>query len=228
MIERMKNTNLFQRVILAFLAVMLIVFTVIYPMTVPREGFLYSDTILVPTATDGVTTYMGKDICFKVFSDNSVEYTAGDKTYGLYTLVNDLTAVPQNAAYKDEMTGVELFCGEVSVFRGGMLDTGEKLYFYDESGMLPAGSAEEVIMRLMNKPVLTHKGTWLLYIVGLTLCVYTAASILYRDEIFRFSLLLRIRGAAQAQPSDWELFGRYLGWCLLPAGTLLIFIIGLG
>ena len=42
------------------MAVMMLAFTVIYPIVTGRSGFLYEDTILVPAEEDGCTVYSGK------------------------------------------------------------------------------------------------------------------------------------------------------------------------
>ena len=42
-----------------------------------------------------------------------------------------------------------------------------------------------------------------------------------------FRLAFRIRGADRAEPSDWEIAGRYLSWTALPVLALALFIGGL-
>ena len=67
-------------------------------------------------------------------------------------------------------------------------------------------------------------GGQLLFRGGVLVCALTAASILFADEWFRFSLAFRIRGADRAEPSDWEIAGRYLSWTALPVLALALFI----
>jgi hypothetical protein len=58
-------------------------------------------------------------------------------------------------------------------------------------------------------------------------CIFNAVSILYADELFRWNLLFRIRNAEYAEPSDWEITSRYIGWTLMAVMVFVIFIMGL-
>lgn len=58
-------------------------------------------------------------------------------------------------------------------------------------------------------------------------CVATAVSMLVADELFRIQLSFSIRNVEDAEPSDWEIFGRYVTWTVVPILALLAFIIGL-
>ena len=54
-----------------------------------------------------------------------------------------------------------------------------------------------------------------------------AGSILYADELFRWDLSFQIQNAETAEPSDWELMKRYLGWMVFTIMVLVIYIVGL-
>jgi len=58
------------------------------------------------------------------------------------------------------------------------------------------------------------------------LCSYRG-SVLFADELFRFNLAFRIRDAGRAEPSEWEIAGRYISWAVLPVVALALFIEGL-
>ena len=58
--ERVKNLDRYQKGILLLLAVMIVVFGVIYGIVTSRVGFLYKDAILRPTEENGNTIYSGK------------------------------------------------------------------------------------------------------------------------------------------------------------------------
>ena len=79
----------------------------------------------------------------------------------------------------------------------------------------------------MNDPELTHKGEWFAWFGALFICALNAISILFADELFRWNLAFRIRNADHAEPSDWEIAGRYIGWTVLSIMALVLFIIGL-
>ena len=51
---------------------------------------------------------------------------------------------------------------------------------------------------------------------------------LFADELFRWDLSFRVRDVEQAEPSDWEIASRYIGWTFCILMALLIFIKGLG
>ena len=83
------------------------------------------------------------------------------------------------------------------------------------------------ILDLMTGPELTHKGEWLLWFGGTCICILTAFSILFADELFRWNMAFQIRNADQAEPSDWEIASRYIFWTGMPLLALFVFIEGL-
>ncbi|MDD6212298.1 MAG: hypothetical protein PUB22_04045, partial [Clostridiales bacterium] len=147
-------------------------------------------------------------------------------------------------------TGVELRQGEDILFRGGVLETGDSFWLYNEDGTLdnfgfsyvtsdgiewdengneidPLEPSASTILELMNDPKLTHKGEWFAWFGALFICVLNAIYILFADELFRWNLAFRIRNVDHAEPSDWEIAGRYIGWIFLSIMALVLFIIGL-
>ena len=83
------------------------------------------------------------------------------------------------------------------------------------------------ILELMNAPELTHKGEWFAWFEAVFICVFNTISILFADELFRWSLAFRIRNVDHTEPSDWEIAGRYIGWTVLTIMALVLFIMGL-
>jgi len=90
--------------------------------------------------------------------------------------------------------------------------------------MKPSAST---ILKLMNNPELTHKGDWIAWFGAVIICVFNALSILFADELFRWHLAFLIRDVDRAEPSDWELAGRYISWAMLTIMALVLFIMGL-
>ena len=84
------------------------------------------------------------------------------------------------------------------------------------------------ILELTEGPELQHKGVWIAWFGGVFVCAVTAFSILFADELFRWDLSFRVRDVEQAEPSDWEIASRYIGWAFCILMALLIFIKGLG
>jgi len=252
--ERFKSLNRYQKGIMLFMTVMILVFAVIYAVVISREGFSYQNTILIPNQENGNTVYSGRiegePASFTVYADRTVVFRYGDQTYGPYTAREDAAAIPKDTELGEFMTGVELRDGEEILFRGGVLSGGDYRWLYNEDGSLgdmdfavTAGNGiimdengnaidlmeppASVILDLMAGPKLCHKGAWPAWFCGVLACAATVVLMLFADELFRWNLAFQIRNADQAEPSDWEIAGRYITWTLLPIAALILFITGL-
>ena len=250
--KRIKNLNCYQKCFLLIMLLMSLVFTILYPITISRVGYEYKNSILVPTQENNNIIYSGKihgtQAHFTVSEDKTLVFQYGDKTYGPYTLKEDSGAIPQNDDMSEYMTGVELRCGEKILFRGGVLQTADSYWLYNEDGndyefsymaedeterdadgniIDPDEPSTGNILELMNDPVLTHKGNWTAWLGALIISIFNAFSILYADEIFRWNLAFQIRDTDGAEPSDWEIAGRYVSWIILILVALIIYIMGL-
>ena len=78
------------------------------------------------------------------------------------------------------------------------------------------------ILELMGQPELTNKGEWPLYLLGVFISVVSAVTILFADELFRLSLIFTLRDWDRAEPSEFEIAGRYISWTIFP---ILIFVL---
>lgn len=250
---RIRALGKYQKAVLAAAILLVLVFSVIYPVTMGREGYLYRGALLTPRQEEGGTVYTGavngEQARFTVAPDRTVTFQYGEAAYGPYTAVEDPGAVPESADMSG-LTGVELRKGEEVIFRGGVVRQGDTLWLYHENGDLENGGITittsagvtldedgnmvdpnepslSTILELMGGPALTHKGDWLPYLLGVFLCAVTAVTILFADELFRFQLSFRILQAEDAEPTDLELFGRYVAWTVLPMAALVIFALGL-
>lgn len=210
--------------------------------------------ILIPTEENGSTVYsgklMGEQASFTVSEDKTVVFQHGDKTYGPYTAKEDATAIPKDEEMAEYMTGVELRQGDEILFRGGVFDHGDTMWLYNEDGSLdnfgfsyvtsdgierdengniidPVEPSATTILELMKGPELTHKGESLAWFGAVFICILNALSIFFADELFRWNLAFQIRNVDHAEPSDWEIAGRYIGWTVMTIMALVIFITGL-
>ena len=249
--ERLKNLGRYQKTILLLMFIMALAFGVIYTKTISREGFAYMDTILVPCEKNGNTVYsgskLGTPLSFTVSADKAVTFQYGGKLYSPYTVKEDASAIPPGREY---MKGIEVFCGENLLFRGGAHHLGDywlligedesnpQMNYHvtfadgitrDENGNIvdPNEPSIQTILEVISGPEITHKGDWTVWFCGLFLCIVTAITILFADELFQLGLSFRIRNPEYAEPSDWELAGRYIAWTLFPIFALIIFIFGL-
>ena len=246
---KFKSLDRYQKGVMLAMAAMIVVFAALYAYTTGRVGYKYHGAILVPSEEDGGTVYSGRvrgeSAEFTVSADGTVEFRRGDTLYGPYTAREDPSAVPEEHWLKEDMRG-----GDEVIFRGGVLDRRDSLLLYNEDGtassagfvvttnggMAIDGSGNAVdpmepgahtLLELMSGPRLTHKGSWWGYFAGVFICLITAASILYADELFRWNLSFSIRHPERAEPSDWEIAGRYISWTALAVMALAVFIIGL-
>ena len=243
-LDRIKELGRYQKILLLLMAVMILAFTVIYPIVTALSGFLYEDTILVPAEEDGGTVYSGKirgtAATFTVSADKTVIFQYGNTVYGPYTVKEDPTAIPKDSDLQTQMTGIELRCGGEIVFRGGVVNSGDWRMLYNEDGSfdllrsitatMSDGTMEpsvSTILDLTDGPALTHKGTWLGWFGGVLICVITALAMLFADELFHWNASFLVRNAEEAEPSDWEIAGRYITWTALPVMAAVIFILGL-
>ena len=242
--DRIKELGRYQKILLLLMAVMILAFTVIYPIVTALSGFLYEDTILVPAEEDGGTVYSGKirgtAATFTVSADKTVIFQYGNTVYGPYTVKEDPAAIPKDSDLQAQMTGIELRCAGEIVFRGGVVNSGDWRMLYNEDGSfdllrsitatMSDGTMEpsvSTILDLTDGPALTHKGTWLGWFGGVLICVITALTMLFADELFRWNASFLVRNAEEAEPSDWEIAGRYITWTVLPVMAAVIFILGL-
>lgn len=235
--EKIKGLNPYQKGVLIFMIVMTLVFSVVYPVTISKVGFKYMDTILVPSQENGSTVYsgkiQGKQAHFTVSEDKTVLFQHGDKTYGPYTAKEDPAAIPTGMETSE--TGVELRQGEKILFRGVIWKTVDSYWLFNEDGTMygtsdridSAAPSASAILELMNDPELTHKGVWLAWFEAAAICIVNALSVLYEDELFRWNLGFTIRNVYDAEPSEWEIARRYIGWTVLTITALVIFIVGL-
>ncbi len=241
----------YQRILLMALAALVLVFSVVYPLTIRREGFLYEDALLLPIEENGSMTYRGKlrgeAAQFTVTPEKAVTFRWGSKTYGPYTLREDPTAIPENTDLP--MRGLELRCGGEVCFRGGLVEQGEMRLFYPEGenpeifvyttmgdGTTVDGEGNLIdpmepsiltILTLIDGPELTHKGNWAFFGCGLLLALAAAANILFADALFRFRLSMRIQNPEGVEPSALALADRHIGWTMLTAAVLVVFLLGL-
>lgn len=176
----------------------------------------------------------------------------GQKTYGPYTARKDPDAIPEDQAASPYVTGVELRLEEEILFRGGVVhtDDGQMVLFNEDGSLFGAvgvtyttsdgvvrdekGNPVDLrqpsvweVVEVMKGPELTSKGQWILWFLGVFISGVTAVLVLFPDELFRWKMSFRISNAYEAEPSDWEMTGRYLSWMMLLILALVVYIIGL-
>ncbi len=255
--EKLKNLNRYQQVLLILLVAMAILFGVLYSRATSKTGFLYMDKILEVSQENGNTIYSGKiqgENCrFIVTANKTVVFQSDERSYGPYAVKEDPTAIPDDHSFRESMKGIEVTDGEEIYFRGGIMDWGNpgKLWYLanengtdanwtvtalTSDGTIIDGNGNVVdpmeppvitILELLDGPELTNKGDWQIWFYALIISIITAVSILFADELFRFNLAFQIRNADYAEPSEWEIASRYIGWTIMTTMTLVMYIMGL-
>lgn len=253
--QKIKDLNWYQKGILLLLLVLIPVYAVIYHVSISRVGVLYNDKIFVPAEESGATVYSGrldgKPAEITVANDKAaVTFRCGDTVYGPYTIEEDPSALADIEFCPSDMRGVALYDGETLLFRGGFWPSGEftQLYRADgspdlqmglyavENGVWKDADGNVVdpmkpdaanILRIALAPELTHKGDWLVWFGAVCISLLNAATILYADELFRWNLSFQIQNAEKAEPSEWEMLSRYLGWTVLTILAFVVYILGL-
>lgn len=254
MAARVEKLNWYQKTLLLVMLGMVLVFSVLYFITLRREGFLYQDTIFVPAQEGGNTVYTGKlagkAASFTVTQDKTVTFRHGDTSYGPYFIKEDPSAIPSGVEVSGQTAGVEVWEGEEVIFRGAATKVGDAYWLQNEDGTTNAlqffyivsdGTQRDIegnivdrvrptadtILELLNEPALSHKGEFPMWLLAVALSLLNAGIILYADELFRWNLSFQIRNAQDAEPSEREIAGRYIGWTMIVIASLAVFIIGL-
>lgn len=245
-----------QRVVIFIQAFLILLFLILY-CTLGRQQVITYDGEYLRCRTDGeTTTYSGKidgqTAVFTVSPGPVVEYAWGDAQYGPYTIVFDPTAVPDEANTLLNLTGTKSLVGvevrkdETLLFRGAYQNSGSTFYLVDTNGdvifsdsmlKFQLGSTTTyasgqvpgpyTILKLAIAPNVVHRGSFDIFLLGALFCVLNAASVLYADALFRWNLRFRIRDPEDAEPSDWELFSRWIGWIGITVAALIFFILSL-
>ena len=253
--QKIRSLGTYEKIILVFLVLMVLLFSILYPVTMSKKGFAYRGSILMPTKTEDGTIYsgavQGTPVSFEVFNDRSVVCRVGEQIIGPYSVTEVPDAVPKGHPWESLMTGVELRCGEDLVFRGGMTPRSEgpllvsdgddetdwfiitREYYaapvYDSAGneidLMKPSPAS--IIDLMYGPRLTNKGSIAGWIGGIFICALTAVIVIFAKDLFRYRVSLSVRNAVDPEPSDLTIAGWYISWTAMPLLALLVFILGL-
>ena len=249
--ERYQNLSGYQKFIIFTLIILFVIFTVVYALTISQVGYGYMGTILVHSTENENDVYageiQGQHACFTVSSDQAVTFVYGEKTYGPYTVKDDPTAIPKG---KNCTRGVEIRDGNAVFFRGGYFYSEGHRFLYNEDGSHVSGitvtsssggivtdgngniidtmePSPYTILRLIDGPKLTHRGSWIYLGCGFFLSAAIILSVLFADELFRFRLAFHVQDADMAEPTDWEVSRRGIGWGVSALLIFILYIVGL-
>ena len=251
---RWKQLNRFQQVLFLAQIALLVMFSVLYPIFTRQTGISYRGALLLRSVQGENTVYSGKvdgtPVTFTVSPDQTLMFQASENIPVSYTVTEDSTAVPEGNDMSEVLTGVEVRRDGEILFRGGWFLDGSFDYLvdqdsgtrfpslsvsvdgiqYDANGQPVQPSLEpdaSEVLNLIFSPTLVHRGDGMAYLGGTFLVVINAVLILFADELFRFNLRFQIRDPERAEPSEWELSSRYVGWIVLAVSAAVVYILGL-
>lgn len=210
-----------------------------------------SDTVTYTGKIDGekaVFTVTGNTVEYRLGDTAYGPYTI------VYdpTAVPDAEALPRNITSAAKLVGVEVWAGETRLFRGAYQDTeSHTFYLIDSQGEISYGDetifglfsstySSEVygythkaepgaysILKIATASGVEQRSSFGMFLLGTLICIACAFSVLYADALFRWDLRFKIQDVQSAEPSDWEIFNRWLSWIVLTIVALVWFIIGL-
>lgn len=254
--EYLNNLGIGRKIIILLNLFMIVLFIILYSTFGKQKVIRYEDHYLRHKAVGDVITYSGKvngeKFVITVEGDDTVSIQSGDTTFGPYTIVYDDTAVPDEEKVSmhigdtSDMIGVEVFDGKESIFRGAYSTFSTFLILTDENGEIQSdsliisveygtlGSQESMrepsvdkILALVVIPEITTRGEVSLLAIGIFLNIFCIISIIFEDQIFRYNLQFRIRDVETAEPSEWEMFSRWISWIVLTGAAIFGYFIGL-
>lgn len=172
-----------------------------------------------------------------------VEFWLDGAPDSTYTVTEDPTAIPQTEETAqfdwDFLTGVEIRKGDEVWFRGAYSPY-SSYWLLDEEGndlaiSISFGTESSkpeptpgVILRFAQGPEISSRGEGLFMLLGLFAGAACLVSLLFEDQLFRWNLAFRVQDPYQAEPSEWELLGRWMGWVALTGLALYTYALGSG
>lgn len=231
-------------------AVMIIAFSIIYPIIMSIKGIEFRNDFLTRKEGQGNVTYTDENTSITVYDDRSIEFKCyhrftgedyRDVTYGPYSWMEDPSAIPavteDGRLSFDDYMGLKIMDGDKVYFRGAV--SKESYIVYNADGTM-ANNFDVVlgdyyanppdiyeIVKFINGPQTTNRGNIVLYIFGIIICIIAVVSMLFPDELFRLAMWPRVRNLYDVEPSDWELTVRVIEWYVLTIVAFVVFVIGL-
>lgn len=248
--ERIKNQSKTQKVLMVIIAVMIVAFSIIYPVIMSIKGIEFRGDFLTKKEGQGDVTYTDGYTSITVYDDRRIEYKCynrftgdgyKDIIYGPYSWTEDPSAMPvetnDGSLSSDDFIGVTIMEGDKLYFRGAVAKNGYRIYNAGgtaESSVVvtlgtdrayPPGIAD--IVSFIVGPQLTNRGNILFYIYGIVICIIAVINMLFPDELFKLAMWPRVRNLYDIEPSDWELTARVIGWYVFTIGAFVVFVMGL-
>lgn len=249
-----KKSGVYQNVLLFLMAVMVLVFTVLFFINVSKEWYEYKDTLLIYSKEGDNTVFSGEvegeKTVITMTANKTIEIKSGEKVLGPYVLKADESAAFKEGYFGDTLIGVVVYCGDEIRFRGGILKFDGRWLLYKEDGTGGVHDMTEVmddgtridaqgnivdpmepsvseLLALWEGPELIKKVSWEPWFFGVIICIINTISIIFADDLFKWSLHFVIRNADEAEPSGWEIVSRYISWTVMFILAFVLFFVGI-
>ncbi len=239
--EKLREKGRGQQIMLIIQLLMLLIFIPLF-MTVGKQsvlswhnGWMRAENVGDSVVYSGRGEHKGKS--FTVTGD-TVEYRLEGELIHTYTVAEAPDAIPDNKSLNITGSGSKLMKGfEISrdgesIMRGAYIPNSVS-YYHPETGGIETYKNYEApeeakgIFHMLVMQETEPRGNLQIFAMAIFICIVNALSIYFVDELFRFNLSFAIKNAERAEPSDWELFTRWVGWVLLSGTALASFIVSI-
>lgn len=244
--EKWSEMAWLQRAMLLLQFFLVVLFLILYITLGRQQVIIYKDTLFRCQYQGDTAVYLGKldgqKAAFTVSPGPVVEFNLGDILYGPYSIAEDSTAIPATDSLSSSipsgpLTGVEIRKGSEVWFRGAYYDVNFPILVSEDGASLtdsllvrrtsnPEPSVLAVLRIALN-PQPVSRGNWGLFWMGVLCCLICTVMLLFADELFWLHLRFRVQAPEQAEPSEWEILSRWLGWIIITIIALVSFVIGL-
>ncbi len=237
-----------RRIVLLIQPALFALFLILYLIFHQQQVVSWLDGTLRVERQGEVSVYEGRAIDrqypvqFAVGPGPTVEFRLRGELQGTYTVAEDPSAIPEKADVPggwERYTGVEIRKDGRTWFRGAY-DPDFPFALLDESGTavaigIHAFASTSVpepdpgdILSFAYGPAVSPRGKAVFLVLGLVVSAICAVSLLFEDPLFRWHLSFRVQDPYGAEPSELELFGRWVGWITLTGLELFCYIAGIG
>lgn len=246
--ERWREMNWGRRIILLIQPALFLLFLILFLTYGSQPVVSWLDGSLRYQRQGEAAVYSGRvegghPVQFTVTPGPAVEFRLRGEPRGMYTVSEDPSAIPESAELNpygwEGYTGVEIKKDGQMWFRGAY-NPDSFLGLFDENGtsrsfnIIAMGPSYEPepdpgdILHFARGPQTSPRGKVVFLLLGLLVSAICAVSLLFEDQLFRWNLSFRVRDPYDAEPSEWELFGRWIGWIMMTGMALFIYAAGIG
>ena len=251
--ERIKNLDKTQKIILILTIAALVLFTVIYPVFFYHTGIRYHGKMLTLTIEDNKHVYSGKldgkKIKFTV-DGNRLDMTYGDAQIVPYYVCSTGETPEQASTFVLQSGPLVVFRRGEVLFRGTVSENLSGRYYYttNRTTFVPGvlRQINNTCYDMLNNVVINAEPNideiiWLLempsihkndelavfWVFGAIICIVNIISIIFVEELFRLRYVFSVADPYAVEPSELTLIMRPISWGLTLVIALLFFFTGL-